>query len=201
MMACFRRSYCTTRVAANALAEVLVRREDDDLLEGRIVVEHGCRAAKGVVGLEFDHRPHLHAHGGESLVEHRELGQQDRVDAFSRLVARPEVVAERLDDLVGGHADVGGPLFEEVVHRPQDPAGGTVGTGLRARLLGQAEVVAEQLVCPVDEMCLHAATPADGCPTLAHLPLVSRRRGGPRPAGATRRPSRGASRAGRRWPR
>ena len=42
-------------VAAHALAEVLVRRADEHLLDAGVVVGHGRRAGHGVVGLELDH--------------------------------------------------------------------------------------------------------------------------------------------------
>ena len=66
------------------------------------------RAADGerVVGLELDHRPDDHAHRRERLLERLELRPQRRLDAVAGLVARPEVVAERLDDVVGRDADV-----------------------------------------------------------------------------------------------
>ena len=44
--------------AAHALPEVLVRREDEDLLDGIVGVGDAGGGAEGVVGLVLDHRPH-----------------------------------------------------------------------------------------------------------------------------------------------
>ena len=78
--------------------------------DGRVLGGHrGCRS-EGVVGLELDHRPQGDAQGVECRFEDRELGPQLGSDAGAGLVAGPEIVAEGLDDMVGGHADMGGPV-------------------------------------------------------------------------------------------
>ena len=43
---------------------------------------------------------------GERLLEQRELREQVGIDAGAGLVAGPQAVAERLDDVIGGDADV-----------------------------------------------------------------------------------------------
>ena len=91
-------------VAAHALRQVLVRRAHDDLLHARIGGRHRRRRGQRIVRLELHHRPHRHAERGERLLERLELGVERRVHALAGLVAGPEVVAERLDDVVGGHA-------------------------------------------------------------------------------------------------
>ena len=63
---------------------------------------------------------HDDAHRRQRLLERMELRQQRRVDAGAGLVAGPEVVAERLDDVVGGDADVRGAVAEQVEHRAED---------------------------------------------------------------------------------
>ena len=93
--------------ADDALPEVLVRRADDHLLDRGVLAGHRRRAGQGVVRLELDHRPHRHPQRAQRLLERPGLGPQVRVDALARLVAGPELVAERLDHVVGGHADVG----------------------------------------------------------------------------------------------
>ena len=140
---------------AHALAQVLVGRADDDLLHLGVLVGHFGAAGQRVVGLELDHRPHQHPQGTEGLLERPGLGPQIGIDAFTRLVPGPQVVAERLDDVVGGHADVGGPLPQQLQHRADHPphrghlVPGRVAMGRRA------EEVAEQLVGPVDQVHLH----------------------------------------------
>ena len=70
--------------------------------------------------------------------------QQRRVDALARLVAGPEVVAERLDDVVGGHAEVGGAALEHAparipthaAHRRAPPAPSAVDGATAARRSG-----------------------------------------------------------------
>ena len=80
------------------------------------------RRRQRVVGLELDHRPHRDAERRERVLEQRELREQLGVHALARLVAEPEVVAERLDDVVGGHADVRRPLLEHPEHRAEHAA-------------------------------------------------------------------------------
>ena len=72
-----------------------------------------------VVRLELDHRPHDDAHRGQRLFERMELREQRRLDALAGLVARPEVVAERLDDVIGRDADVRRALLQHLQHRVQ----------------------------------------------------------------------------------
>ena len=62
--------------------------------------------------------------GLECLLERRELGPQYGVDTLARLVAGPHVVAEGLDHVVGGHADVGGAVAEHGHHRGEHAAHG-----------------------------------------------------------------------------
>ena len=119
MISRLRRSYCTTRVAAHALAEVLVGRDDEHLLDALVGVGDGGGRAEGVVGLVLDHRPRRHAHRHERLLDDRDLGEQLGRHPGARLVAGPQVVAEALDDVVAGHADVGGAVGEQLQRRAQ----------------------------------------------------------------------------------
>ena len=64
--------------APHALAEVLVRRDDQDLLDPLVGGGDRRRGAEGVVGLVVDHRPRRDAHRHERLLDHRDLGQQLR---------------------------------------------------------------------------------------------------------------------------
>jgi hypothetical protein len=143
-------------VAADALREVLVGRPDAGLLDRVVGVGEVRRRGERVVGLELDHRPDDDPHRRERLLERMELRKQRRLDPGRRLVAGPEIVAERLDHVVGGDADVGLAALDDLEHRLQDAddrAQGPVGA------LGEAAQpveVAEQLVRSVDEVDDHA---------------------------------------------
>ena len=83
------------------------------------------------------------------------------------LVAGPQVVAERLDDVVGGDADVGGAVLEQLEHRAGDPAGRRHLPAVVGEVGRQGEVVAEQLVGAVDEVDVHRPhRGTDGRPSL-----------------------------------
>ena len=99
----------------------------------------------------------------ERLLQRLELGTQRTVDAGAGLVARPEVVAEGLDHVIGRDADVRRPGLEHLQHRVEH-------AGCRAERLpvGPATApaaveVAEELVCPVDEVDDHRPRMAEFC--------------------------------------
>ena len=58
------------------------------------------------------------------LLEERELREQVRLDAGAGLVAGPQTVAERLDDVIGGDADVRRAAVDHAEHRADDAADG-----------------------------------------------------------------------------
>ena len=64
------------------------------------------RHRQRIVGLVLDHRPHRDAERGQRRFQQPELRQQLGIDAGAGLVARPEIVAERLDDVVRRDPDV-----------------------------------------------------------------------------------------------
>ena len=107
----------------HALCEVLVRGADEHLLHA--VVRRGER----VVGLEVNHRPHDHAQRLQGLFEGVELLEEHRVDPFASLVAVPQPVAERFDDVVSGNTQMGDALLE---HRQDRPDHATDGADLLA---------------------------------------------------------------------
>jgi hypothetical protein len=89
-----------------------------------------------------------------------ELRQQRLVDPRPGLVAGPEVVAERFDDVVGGHRQVGGAVSEQVEHRAEDAL---ERSDLQAVgvLLGRHRVeVPEELVGAVDQVDQHGYRPS-----------------------------------------
>ncbi len=105
---------------AHALRQVLVRRADDDLLHPRIGRRDRRGGGEGVVGLELDHGPDDHAQRAERLLERRELRVEQRVHALAGLVAGPELVPERLDDVIGRHAQMRRAALEHAQDRPDD---------------------------------------------------------------------------------
>ncbi len=149
--------------ASHALRQVLVRRADDDLVDPRIGRRDRRRRGQGVVGLELDHGPDDHAQRAQRLFKRLELRVEERVHALTRLVARPELVAERLDDVVRGHAQVRAAALEhaqdrrdDAAHRPQLGGRAPIEHGRRR------EEVAEELVRAVDQVDMHGQndTPA-----------------------------------------
>ena len=140
------------------LGHVLVRRADEDLLDPRVVARSARRPPRDrVVGLELDHRPQDDAERLDGRLGDRELGEQLGRHPGRRLVAREEVVAERLDDPVRGAADVRRALLaqqeQELVAQPgharqRDPV---APEDRRPR----REMRPEQLVGRVDEVEAH----------------------------------------------
>ena len=92
--------------AADALREILVGRADQHALDARVRGGRCRRRRQRIVGLELDHRPDGDAERRQRLFEQRELREEVGVDALAGLVAGPQIVAERLDHVVGRDADV-----------------------------------------------------------------------------------------------
>jgi hypothetical protein len=108
-----------------------------------------------VVGFELEHRPDGHTQRDEGVFEQRELRHQLGRDAGTCFVARPQLVPERLDHLVGGDAHVGRPLLEHHEQRAHDATHRGDLDALVVEVRRHREMVAEQLICPVHEMDLH----------------------------------------------
>ena len=108
-----------------------------------------------VVRLELDHRPHRHSHGDERFLQRVELREERALDADPRLVTGPEAVAERLDDVIGRHADMGRTRLDQLQHRLQDADHGAEWLVRALVESAQSVEVAEQLVGAVDEMNDH----------------------------------------------
>ena len=119
-----RRSSCTTYRVLDALTEVLVDGADHRPAHPVVVAGDAGRGRQAVVGLLLDHRPHRDAEGAQAVFQERELRQQLGRHALAGLVPDPEVVAERLDDVIGGHAHVGGALFHHHQHGAEHAPGG-----------------------------------------------------------------------------
>ena len=120
------------------------------------------------------------------------------VDSRSGLVARPQIVSKRLDHVVGGDADVGGPVLEHRHHGSEHPADGAdlLSRGVPAR--GHGEEVTEQLVGTVERWASIGDRPARAWAT--RRPAGARRRSRPRRRAGVRPPDPAGSpgsRAGR----
>ena len=74
------------------------------------------RRSERVIGFELDHRPHDHAHRRERLFERMELREQRGLDACAGLVAGPEPIAKRFDDVIGRDAEIGGAVLDHLEH-------------------------------------------------------------------------------------
>ena len=112
-----------------------------------------------IVRLVLDHGPDGHADCLQRAFRILELGEQVRIHAGARLVARIEVVAPGFDDVVGRRADVGDVgLAEEAEHAVDQAAHRVHRPAVRAALGGARVVGAEELEGGVHEMELHDGT-------------------------------------------
>ena len=147
------------RVPRTALGEILVGRADEHALDARVAAGNLSGRRQRIVGLVFDHRPHRDAQRGERFLEHGKLREQFGFDAGTRLVSRPEPIAKRLDDVVGGDADVRGAGGDQAEHRADHAAdrGHFPSRGVFRRRKGV--VVAEQLVGAVDQVNVQKELP------------------------------------------
>ena len=143
-------------VALHALGEVLVGCPDGDLVNARVGRREACSRREGVVGLDVDHGPDGHAHRGESVFEGMKLRPEGRLDSVTGLVPRPERIAERLNDVIGGYANVRRPGFVHLQHSIQDADNRPVLRIVPCAPSTQAIEVAVQLVSPIDEVYDHA---------------------------------------------
>ena len=91
-------------VGLQALPEVLVRREDPDLVD--LSTESRSGGGERVVGLELPHRPDDGPDGPGGLLGCIELRPQLGRDAFIRFVVCKEIVAKGADGIVERHRQV-----------------------------------------------------------------------------------------------
>ncbi len=163
-------------IATHALGQVLVGRPDADLLHPLISRGDLRRRGQGVVGFQLDHGPYDHSHCRERFLERMELREQHGLDALPGLVLGPEVVAERLDDVIGGHPDVSRSGLDHLQYRMQHAADGAEALVLALAEMAPAVKLAEQLVRAVDEMNDHAAASGRRSRSALRQPARSRRR-------------------------
>ena len=141
------------------LREVLVGRADHHLFDPRIRRGPHRRRGQRIIRLVLDHRPHPHAERRERLLEQAELRQQVGIDAGAGLVSGPEAVAERLDDVIGGNADVGRAAIDHAEHRADHATRRAHFPALLVTRGGHGVEVAEQLVGAVDEVDFQSLIP------------------------------------------
>jgi hypothetical protein len=106
------------------LGQILVVGPNADFLHPFILRGEVRRRREPVVGFQLDHGPDRDAHRGERFLQGMELRPKRGLDAVSRLVVGPQLVAERFDDMIGGDAEVGGPLLDHLQHRMQHAGDG-----------------------------------------------------------------------------
>ena len=163
-------------IATHALGQVLVGRPDADFLHPLIPGGDLRRRRQGVVGFQLDHGPYHHSHRRERFLERLELREQRGLDALPGLVVGPEVVAERLDDVIGRHTDVSRSGLDHLQYRMQHAADGAEALILALAEMAPAVKLAEQLVRTVDEMNDHAAASGRRSRSGLRQPAHSRRR-------------------------
>jgi hypothetical protein len=61
---------------------------------------------EGIVSFEFNHGPDSHAHRCQRFFEWLKLREQRALDSGAGFITGPELIAKRLDDVIGGDADV-----------------------------------------------------------------------------------------------
>src|SRR2546427_507227 len=113
---------------------------------------------------------------GKRFAMRLELREQRGLDALPGLVVGPEVVAERLDDVIGRHTDVSRSGLDHLQYRMQHAADGAEALILALAEMAPAVKLAEQLVRTVDEMNDHAAASGRRSRSGLRQPAHSRRR-------------------------
>ena len=139
-------------IAAYTLREVLVRRPDADLLHFLVRCSGARGRGESIVGFQFDHRPDDHTHGAQRLLQRNELSPQCTLDSLASLVARPESVTKRFDDVIGRDANMGRALFDHLQDRVQHARHRAQGRWVRFFEASPAVELAIKFVRPVDQV-------------------------------------------------
>ena len=138
-------------IGGDALSEVLVRGTDDDLLHTVVGNCHRGSCGHGIVGLVSDLRPNLESGEVKELFHLRELGENIGVNIGPVLVSVVQLVAPRLDHVVGGDPNMGGTIGHKIQDRAEHTS---LGTEPRF-LVGRREVIPKEFVRSVDQVNLH----------------------------------------------
>src|SRR4029078_5841939 len=89
---------------AHALSQILVRRPNSDFFHSSIFGREMSGRSEGIIGFEFNHRPHDNSHCCQRLLEWMELSQQCTLNARTSLIVRPKIIAKRLDYVISRNA-------------------------------------------------------------------------------------------------
>ena len=148
--------------AADALCQILVGSADEHLLDAAVDRRCHRRRRERIIGFELHHRPDDDAQCAERFLEQRKLAEEIRIDPFTGLVARPQLIAERLDDVIGRDGHVGRAALHQAEHGADDPAHCAHLAAVSITRRWNGVVVPEQLVGAVDQMDLQSAAPRSG---------------------------------------
>ena len=157
-----RRFSCTTRVAANALRQILVGRADDHALDRRIRRGLLRRGRQRIVRFPLHHRPDRHAERRAARPRAAETARAGPARCRRRSCSRPQPVAERLDDVIGRHRDVRGAAGDHAQHRREHASHRADLHAVRVTRRRHRIVVPEQLVRAVDQVNVHAGSHCNG---------------------------------------
>src|SRR5262249_47336871 len=103
-------------------------------------------------------RPDRDSERGERFLQQRELREQFRLHPLACLITGPQLIPERLDDVIGCDRQVRGDAVEEREDRSDDAAyGGDFAPVLRFRRR-QRVIVSKEFVRAVDEIHIHSVS-------------------------------------------
>ena len=141
--------------SGDTLAEVLVGRADEDLLDPRVRARDASRRGQPVVRFQVDHGPYCDSHRGQGALHGMKLCPERRVDAGGALVSGPEIVSERFDHVIGGDPDMRHPGLQHPEERPRHAQQRTHLAARPVAARGDRVEMAEELVGAVDEVNVH----------------------------------------------
>src|SRR5438034_3599842 len=146
-------------IVFHALCQVLVGGADVNTGHCRDSAKRQRCTGESVVRLQFDHRPDYNSHVFERLLKQRELCEQARIDPLTRLVPRPEIVAEGLDHVIGRDADVRNSRFKHPSNTSQHSPRRRDLLTPPARMRRHSVEVAKKLVGAIDEVDFQLSCP------------------------------------------
>ena len=97
-------------------------------------------------------------HRSQCVLERLELRAKRRIDTLSRFVAVPKLVTKRLDDVIGGDADVRGAFVDHLQHGIEHADDGAESSILSVGEATQSVKMTEELVGSVDQMNDHGSS-------------------------------------------
>src|SRR5581483_4236297 len=154
----------------DALGEIFVRRPDADLFDLLIFCGEMCGCCQRIVRFEFDRWPNDNSHCSERVFEWMKLREQSAIDSHAGFVARPKIVPERFDDVIGGDTDVRRAVLKHLDNHAED-AVDSAERRISFVETTQTVELAKQFVGAVDEMNDHEVRTACGSGR-AHFQLI-----------------------------